>query len=743
MRITEIYIKNFGRLKNVRITPGEKITVIHGGNESGKSTLAAFIKFIFYGLAQKEKWDGLSERERYFSWGESSVSGNLTLTTNDGRHFRIEREQKGAKRSSESFTIVDLDNGSMIKNEAPCDYFLGGIPQDVFIKTCFISQHGGSQVSGDKIKTAIENMVLGGSEDTDTKNALSLLDKTRTKLLHKNEKGGLIYDLSKKLEAYKKERADGLELEKNNTELERKLEADQKLLIELKEQLNELSKAIDISQTVARLEQLRQAISQKETFRKSKLEFEKIKEENTVCGFLPNREYAQELDGINRSLEFKEEQIDTLNSELDIIERKRRELADGAESLIFAGEKKEEIEHVSAKKRKLPIFSALFFSLFALFTLTAVFIPVLFIPSAVLLFAAIFVTSKNVKLKKQLDEIYKQCGVKDLDGFQAALNRFNSISTDLEKLDAKKELLKNQLENAENEQITLQKRFDVLANKWHGDYLNRAELISNIYSFLDEYAKRERDIIRQEQNFNGIRDDYIKKEFSELSEKARGYDAPPIPLHMIFEKSDEKKALERKIETLQSSLSKIQTEILARRMKMPDISELDDRISSLEKRLGSALSCLSAIKIAYAALEEASANTRNRFAPDLSKNASQLVNSISNGKYRSINIDRELSVSFYDGERTENLSYLSEGTKAMVYNAFRLSLTAELFDDIPPMVYDESFVYFDKNRLAESMKIINEYCSSHNSQAFILTCSEREWEILSGMNDSFIVKSEL
>ena len=79
----------------------------------------------------------------------------------------------------------------------------------------------------------------------------------------------------------------------------------------------------------------------------------------------------------------------------------------------------------------------------------------------------------------------------------------------------------------------------------------------------------------------------------------------------------------------------------------------------------------------------------------------------------------------------------------MVYNAFRLSLTAELFDDIPPMVYDESFVYFDKDRLAESMKIINEYCSSHNSQAFILTCSEREWEILSGMNDSFIVKSEL
>ena len=43
MKITEIQIKNFGKLHNINIRPLPGINVIYGENETGKSTLQQFI----------------------------------------------------------------------------------------------------------------------------------------------------------------------------------------------------------------------------------------------------------------------------------------------------------------------------------------------------------------------------------------------------------------------------------------------------------------------------------------------------------------------------------------------------------------------------------------------------------------------------------------------------------------------------------------------------------------------------
>ena len=50
MKIIEINIKCFGRLKDFALKPGDGVNIIYGKNESGKSTVMAFIKAMFYGF---------------------------------------------------------------------------------------------------------------------------------------------------------------------------------------------------------------------------------------------------------------------------------------------------------------------------------------------------------------------------------------------------------------------------------------------------------------------------------------------------------------------------------------------------------------------------------------------------------------------------------------------------------------------------------------------------------------------
>ena len=55
MKITEIQIKNFGKLHNTNIRPLLGINVIYGENETGKSTLQQFISAMLFGMEKQQE----------------------------------------------------------------------------------------------------------------------------------------------------------------------------------------------------------------------------------------------------------------------------------------------------------------------------------------------------------------------------------------------------------------------------------------------------------------------------------------------------------------------------------------------------------------------------------------------------------------------------------------------------------------------------------------------------------------
>ena len=107
MRLISCHIENFGKLHNLDIDfdPGE--SVIYEENGWGKSTLAAFIRVMFYGFENEGKRDEtVNERIRYAPW-QKGVYGGWVAFQAGGQECRLERTFDLKKSASDTCELYD------------------------------------------------------------------------------------------------------------------------------------------------------------------------------------------------------------------------------------------------------------------------------------------------------------------------------------------------------------------------------------------------------------------------------------------------------------------------------------------------------------------------------------------------------------------------------------------------------------------------------------------------------------
>lgn len=107
MKLLACHIENFGKLSNLSLEFKDGINVINEANAWGKSTLAAFLKTMFYGLDSKKE-TGAFEKERvlYRPWQGGSFGGEVDFEV-DGKRYRISRTF-GASEKTDQFHLYDL-----------------------------------------------------------------------------------------------------------------------------------------------------------------------------------------------------------------------------------------------------------------------------------------------------------------------------------------------------------------------------------------------------------------------------------------------------------------------------------------------------------------------------------------------------------------------------------------------------------------------------------------------------------
>ena len=90
MKILSCYITGFGKFSNQSFTFSD-LTVIKEDNGWGKTTLAAFIRCMLFGMeAGRGKAVETNDRVHYAPWQGGTYGGTLTFTCG-GRQYRVER----------------------------------------------------------------------------------------------------------------------------------------------------------------------------------------------------------------------------------------------------------------------------------------------------------------------------------------------------------------------------------------------------------------------------------------------------------------------------------------------------------------------------------------------------------------------------------------------------------------------------------------------------------------------------
>lgn len=88
MKIERIVIDGFGCHRDLTLSLRGDLNILYGKNESGKSTLLAFIEAIFYGFNDSESAPLHQKRSYWFPWQGAPFGGSLVFT-NQGHRFSV------------------------------------------------------------------------------------------------------------------------------------------------------------------------------------------------------------------------------------------------------------------------------------------------------------------------------------------------------------------------------------------------------------------------------------------------------------------------------------------------------------------------------------------------------------------------------------------------------------------------------------------------------------------------------
>ena len=181
MKLMSCHIENFGKLRDCSMNFEESLNVICEKNGWGKSTFAAFIRAMFYGLeGERKRSIEENERKRYKPWQGGVFGGQLVFEEN-GRRYEISRIFQD-KEANDEFELRDADTNlisdaysSRIGEE------LFGVGRESFLRSIYIGQNACDTYATDDISAKIGNI----TDNTNDLNNYENADIRLTELMNK------------------------------------------------------------------------------------------------------------------------------------------------------------------------------------------------------------------------------------------------------------------------------------------------------------------------------------------------------------------------------------------------------------------------------------------------------------------------------------------------------------------------------------------------------------------------------
>ena len=741
MYIEKITINSFGALSGREITLDPGINIIEGENESGKTTVAAFIAFVLYGMK--------SGRSRYIGWGESSVSGSLTVATGAGKVL-IERAAviAGAK---DAVRMTDIETGLEINRGKCPGEVLFGVPEDVFMSTAFVRQWSGARIDGEKMSAAAENLLFSADEAVNTEKAAEKIDLIRRQLLHKNGKGGAIYEkeqkiaaLTSRLETAKRASGELINVEASVAELTARRE----IAVKRREAARQKSKNYETLENLRRFDKLSALKDEVAALYGEKDAL--LTGNMSEGGQFPTAEYIAELRAVSDGMAATSASITSVSRQLDSLRDEAaacpdRELYDRLVDEEDAGDRMVmKIEKTASKKSVCTLISVLtlIFALvsavlaFYLKDSQPIYMIALFSAAGVFSVAALITAVVAITASTKQSRDLGRFGVKSveelrshLSDIKAEANEFRRIGEDIASAEAELYVQYSVYDDEVREARELLAQRGVTPESDDTISTHLSETLDSceaVYGrdceITDMIVQKRAEIGELERQLSGVSEEEVRRD-AEFIRADGKQETSAIDLRRELEFT------ENNVIRLTESIHDLEIRRAQLAASSEDPAAIAVAVDTLKKELSLDRARLDACVLATEALAAAGRGVRESVAPRLRETARTYMSRISGGKYTELGVDAAFGLSVSADGAYRDLDSMSGGTADAAYLSLRLSLVRLLFRrELPPLIFDESFSQMDDTRAGAMLSLLR---AEGEPQSLILSCQRRESKLLS------------
>ena len=691
MKIKNIKVNAYGNIENKDINLEEGINIIHGANESGKSTLLNYIISIFYGISRNKDGKALSDYEKYKPWNSNEFSGRISYKLENGEKYEIFRDFNKKNPKIYNDKLEDISDRFETDKKDGSKFFIEqmGIDKQMYLSTVVSTQEEVrlDEKNQNMLIQKIANLAGTGEDNVSYKKALiKLQEKIRDEI-------GTNKTSQKPVNIIEKEI-----VEINNKIVETEKYRNRKYEIDAeKEQI--LSELKELEQQKQILQELQNSMkSEEET--KNRLE---IREKNRKDNIAKINELTNQKNTINA----ESERVQSAKNHLQDIIKGHKENIEKLNSEIekIANEKEETQEKEKPSISFIVITVVLAIALICSIILIKNYIVSGILGVAIIANIVFYVINKNkqkvnkAKLREKINQEKQYKREKLENQKQQIIANVNTTEKELEKQEEEEKQVNSELSMLKGQIILLEKNNEKITEEIEQD--NKA--------IKEESNKNKQQIIEKykDKNINDLLyindyQNYISKIEETINNNRIRIKGLEIEYNTIVPQLDEMVVLEEKRE--------------ADKEKLAELREKE-----------------SIINIAIENLMDAYEEMKTTITPKFTKNLSESIQKISSNKYNKVTINDEngMIIENNRGEYVEAVK-LSTGTIDQLYLALRLSMIDELSKENLPIILDESFAYSDNNRLKNMLQYLTSDLNNH--QTIIFTCTDREQKMLEEMN---------
>ena len=761
MIIEKINIKSFGMIKDASFEFSNSINVIEGSNEAGKSTIAAFIKYMLYGFDAEDEKDGeLLERPKRLNWETGIAEGSMTVKVKDKRYLitRLTERTEGIGRPSykEENSIIDLETGTPAFGKMSAGEVFFGVDKELFENTAFVGQIGDSAINRGSVKESIENILFSGNERINNQRAASRVSDKMETLLHRTGGGGAIYDLERRgaefLERFTKSDEDNKQILAKEAKLH-EIKTEREKEIKNEEKLVELDRCYENMTVIRAFDELHE--NEKLADEKAE-EYAAFVSRNTRAGFAPTGKYLTDITVSRRGVDDSYRALIDAESEYEKakcavgITHEIENAISYSDTLGGEGEVKKKIDATVRDNVKNIVFTSLAALVFlaslvieivAKGALSGTFFRILFgVFAAASVGCAFYLLLRFLKNKKTLSVLQDKFSTSSLEDLKKKLT---VIAEARAKRDNMLEAIENARLGVERSKEDWARAKDNLAaavSLWGGEiptekpseYLDKLE--ASLRAYLDEEAR-----LRTEKTELEIVVREARKQLSGKSEVNIRAQVSPLKRKVLSEIDhdgilDGIKICRERIAELLVEAEVVENELASLKLHTTDPAALYSKMQANDALIKELREDYEAHKLAYESIMSASENLREEISPRLGEFSTELMSLMTDRRYTSIDVTDGLKVSFTapDGEK-KSVDFLSGGTRDLTYIAVRMALIDMLYTEKPPITFDESFAHQDNVRAKSMMKAVAAL-AEEGHQSFIFTCRAREATLARELN---------